>query len=456
MSARVAPTVAIVLAAFAVAAVFGCAVQGGFAGGGAFGGGMVAAAPAQPQADAGNTALSGTLQGSLMQTLVAARQAQSQANAGSPSASALHNAARDGDVARLNRLLDAGGNVDARLRGTGDQVSEGMTPLMTAAKSDQIDCVRLLLARGARVDAQSNWGWMAETYADHFHASEDVRAMLHNAYLEKHPDAAAPAAPAVAATPVAAAPAAPVSDADATGPRAAERPNDYALVIGIEKYSRVPDARFAEHDADAMKNHLIALGYPERNIILLKGGHATRGAVQGYVEEWLPRNVGPESEVFVFFSGHGSPDPKNGDAYLVPWDGDPMFLKSTAYPLKSLYASLGKLKARRVLIALDSCFSGAGGRSVLADGARPLVSRVDTTAAPARVTILSAASGDEITGTIDSQGHGAFTYYLLKSLNDGKHTARAAYAELKPRVEDEAHRQNREQTPLLLGGDAAF
>ena len=47
-----------------------------------------------------------------------------------------------------------------------------------------------------------------------------------------------------------------------------------------------------------MKKHLLALGYPERNIILLKDGQATRGAMQGYVEEWLPKNT------------------KTGDAYL--------------------------------------------------------------------------------------------------------------------------------------------
>jgi len=250
--------------------------------------------------------------------------------------------------------------------------------------------------------------------------------------------------------------AAPASDVDNPSRRAAARPGDYALVIGIEQYSRLPEARYAENDADAMKKHLLALGYPERNIILLKGSQATHSTMQGYVEEWLPKNVKPDSEVFVYFSGHGSPDPKTGDAYLVPWDGDAMFLKSTAYPLKSLYASLGQLKAKRVLVALDSCFSGAGGRSVLASGARPLVSHVDDTAAPAGVTVLSAASGDEITGTIDDQGHGAFTYYLLKAFNDGKLTAKSAYDELKPGVQDEAHRQNREQTPLMLGEDARF
>jgi uncharacterized caspase-like protein len=72
------------------------------------------------------------------------------------------------------------------------------------------------------------------------------------------------------------------------------------------------------------------------------------------------------------------------------------------------------------------------------------------------VTVLTAASGDEITGTIDEQGHGAFTYYLLEALNRRNPTVRAAYDELKPLVQDEAHRQNREQTPLMLGIDASF
>ena len=248
----------------------------------------------------------------------------------------------------------------------------------------------------------------------------------------------------------------PAADVDSPSRRSAERPDDFALVIGIEKYSRIPEARFAENDADAVKRHLLALGYPERNIILLKGGQATRGAVQGYVEEWLPKNVTSRSRVVVYFSGHGSPDPKNGDAYLVPWDGDAMFLKSTAYPLKTLYAALGRLGAKHVIVALDSCFSGAGGRSVLVAGARPLVSRIEETDAPSSVTVLSAASGDEITGTLEDRHHGAFTYFLLKSFNDGKRTARSAYDELKPRVQDEAHRQNREQTPLMLGDDAPF
>lgn len=251
----------------------------------------------------------------------------------------------------------------------------------------------------------------------------------------------------------------PSSDVDAPKYRKRERGQDYALVIGVEKYSKIPDASFAERDAQAVKRHLLALGLPERNIASLAGSNATRGAIQGYVEEWLPKNVKPGSTVFVYYSGHGAPDAATSQSFLVPWDGDPKFLQSTAYPLKELYAHLAKLPAKSVVVALDSCFSGAGGRSVIAEGTRPLVTKLDEGLAPgaANLTVLSAASGDETTGTIAEKGHGAFTYYLLKGLSEaaergsGAVTPRGLYQYLKPKVQDEAHRQNREQTPDLLG-----
>src|SRR5208282_423170 len=118
-----------------------------------------------------------------------------------------------------------------------------------------------------------------------------------------------------------------------------------------------------------------------------------------------------------YYSGHGAPDPADSTAYLVPWDGDASYLKPSAYPVSRLYEKLAALKAKQVIVMLDSCFSGAGGRSVIAKGARPLVNVVHT-AVPqdSQITVLAASSGDQISGTIDDQGHGMFTYYLLKGL----------------------------------------
>ena len=138
-------------------------------------------------------------------------------------------------------------------------------------------------------------------------------------------------------------------------------------------------------------------------------------------------------------------------AYLVPWDGDPNFLEDTAYPVAKLYKTLGALPAKQVLVAMDSCFSGAGGRSVLASGARPLVGKIVTGAVPAKITVLAASASNEIAGSLDDKGHGAFTYFLLEGLNAGKTTPKALSDYLTPRVQDEARRLNRDQTPQLQG-----
>ncbi len=253
---------------------------------------------------------------------------------------------------------------------------------------------------------------------------------------------------------------APSSDVDAPAlPQASERIDDFALIVGIEDYRRVPKAKYAERDAHTVKRYVARLGVPEENIILLTGKDATLTGIRKYLEEWLPRNVTPQSRVYVYYSGHGAPDPERGTAYLLPWDGDPSFLKTTGYPLGKLYSSLRMLKAKEILVMLDACFSGAGGRSVIADGTRPLVTIVDTKVpAGGKVSVLSAASGSEVAGSLNEQGHGMFTYYMLKGLSgaadgdgDGRVSLKELHAYTKKHVQRAARRQNREQTPTLSG-----
>ena len=92
--------------------------------------------------------------------------------------------------------------------------------------------------------------------------------------------------------------------------------------MGIENYSNVPPAQFAERDARTVVAHFEAMGLPRRNIIHLSGSKAVRTGLEKYLEDWLPRNVERKSQVFFYFSGHGAPDPISGGAYLLPWDGD--------------------------------------------------------------------------------------------------------------------------------------
>ncbi|UPT73319.1 MAG: caspase family protein [Elusimicrobiota bacterium] len=236
-----------------------------------------------------------------------------------------------------------------------------------------------------------------------------------------------------------------------------------AIVVGVERTRQgLPRADYAARDAKVFADYLVeTLGYPKNNVALLLDERAAKSDLDKYVEDWLPRKAGRDSTVVVFFSGHGAPDPVKGTTYLVPYDGDPAFLDKTAYPLKRLYEQLGRLKARRSIVLLDACFSGAGPRSALAKGARPLVARQTPVEPPANLAVLSAAASNQIGGAFDAQGHGLFTYFVLKSLRDAAAKGRAPtmqelFDDVSTNVEAEARRlTGNEQTPQLQAAPEA-
>ena len=96
---------------------------------------------------------------------------------------------------------------------------------------------------------------------------------------------------------------------------------------------------------------------------------------------------------------------------------------------------------------------------MLPKGARPLVTKVDEGAeSMGGLVVLSASEGDEISLSDERQGHGLFTYHLLKALNEknGRSTVKGLYDYLVPRVQDGARQQNRDQTPRLIAADEAL
>jgi len=225
--------------------------------------------------------------------------------------------------------------------------------------------------------------------------------------------------------------------------------NDIAVIIGIERYQGIPKSDYSYCDAKLVKDYVKALGFKERNIELITDEKATKSSIEKTLEAWLKNKAKNDSRVFVYYSGHGSPDPSTGEAYLVPYDGDPNYLSVTGYPLKRLYDNLGKLQVAEITVVLDSCFSGAGGRSVLAQGARPLVMMTTSTVLPSNMAVLSATQGSQISTSSPEKGHGIFTYYFLKAIKDGKKDIAEIYSYIKPLVEDDAKQLNVQQSPSV-------
>ena len=393
-------------------------------------------------------------------------------------------AAMDGQTDVVKLLLEKGADVNA-------ESGNGGTALIYAAMRGRANVAEMLLAHGADVNAKSDTGNTAIMWANKkqhadvvkvliAHGAKETDAVAHDMIEQLTTRMQALSAATKEATNnttalkqaqpqsgskeesegQASTPNTVHSDVDKPKYAVPENLNNFAVVIGVEKYGSLPSAQFADRDAEAVRSHLVALGYPMRNIFFLSDQQATRAKISQSVNTWLPNRVNEKSTIFFYYSGHGAPDTKTNQTYIVGTDGDPEDLESTAYPVKTLYAKLGGLKARQVIVALDSCFSGAGGRSVLPKGARPLVGKIDMGIVPEKLVVLTASDKDQISGTLDEQGHGTFTYYLLKGLDgaaqdgSGKVTVRLLYKYMVPKVQDAARLHNRDQTPQLLPADS--
>ena len=239
--------------------------------------------------------------------------------------------------------------------------------------------------------------------------------------------------------------------------RTPRNPDAYAVLVGIEKYRDLPGADFAARDARIMQAYLTqAMGFDPKNVVLLQDDRASLTDMATYLGPWLKDRVTAKSRVFVYYAGHGAPDPRTGRAYLIPYDGDPAYADTKAFPLQRLYDALAELPTDDVTVALDACFSGAGGRSVLAKGARPLVSTVAAPRVPPNTIVLAAAESDQISTDNPDAQHGMLTYFLLKGLHgaadagaDGRVTTRRLFEYLGPAVEREARNRHVEQVPVL-------
>jgi len=241
----------------------------------------------------------------------------------------------------------------------------------------------------------------------------------------------------------------------------------YAVVIGNRDYLKVKNVDFAIYDATLVKEYLIkTFGYRDENIFFIKNAtkadfelcFGTRGNYKGK----LSNAIRPDgaSDVFVFYSGHGSPDVNDQKGYFVPVDADPQYVGVSGYALDLLYENLAQIPAKSVTVVLDACFSGSG----LLENISPV--RIKFTNALMAIkngAALSSSTGDQVSGWYPEKRHGLFTYFFLKAMHnrnadfnkDGLLTFEEIFNyvadvnESVPRWARKLH--NVEQTPTLLG-----
>ena len=252
-----------------------------------------------------------------------------------------------------------------------------------------------------------------------------------------------------------------LADVDLPPKTKMKNPYGIAIVIGIESYKYVSEATYAYNDAEVFREYLAdTMGFSKGKVKIVTNRQATQAEFNKLLAPngWLARNVDPgKSDIVVYFSGHGFPDPKTKQTGLLPFDVDPSY--STGFHLAQLYKSLGGLNARSVTVFLDACFTGENReRKMLLADARGIVVVPNEKSIPNNLTVLSAASGGQFSGALKEKEHGLFTYYVLKGLGgdadsdkDKKLTMGELGGYVHSKVKDRAAIEGREQTPELQG-----
>ena len=161
---------------------------------------------------------------------------------------------------------------------------------------------------------------------------------------------------------------------------------------------------------------------------------------------------GDEAKVLFYYAGHGVADDASRTSFLLPIDGsgrDP----ESGYPVDKLYSQLGSLPVESVIVMLDACFSGAKRDGDMMLASRGVAIKPKATTPQGNMVILSATTGDETAALYPQKGHGLFTYFLLKKLQESK--GDCSLGELAEfvtrRVNQESVVANkRPQTPTIL------
>ncbi len=208
-----------------------------------------------------------------------------------------------------------------------------------------------------------------------------------------------------------------------------------ALVIGVDRYSRQPNTNLqcAARDAEAVSKRFAEAGF---NVVSLVNEDATLEQIIRALETDLNARITEENEIVaVYWAGHGYsvPESLGSDSgwgtFLLPSDGIVTKPIESALPVSTLWALLSQLRTRRLVVFLDTCFSGAAagdGRTLPFPGANtrgevemaPLTSGfIRSIGGEGRVVIC--ACGPREVAREDTHGsrHGFFTKVLLDALD---------------------------------------
>ena len=230
-------------------------------------------------------------------------------------------------------------------------------------------------------------------------------------------------------------------------------PKTFVVIIGNENYQRVAKVSYALNDAKVFADYCHkTLGIPKNNIRSYKD--ATYGAMLTALKNIrsIANAYNGDISVLFYYAGHGIPGEANKDAYLLPVDADGLQLE-ICLATSRLYQELEALHARSVVVFMDACFSGSQRGDGMLASARGVALKVKNDIPQGNMVVFSAATGAQTAYPFHEKGHGMFTYFLLKKLQETK--GGATLGEIGSYVSEQVAQQSvvvngKSQTPTVI------
>ena len=195
--------------------------------------------------------------------------------------------------------------------------------------------------------------------------------------------------------------------------------NTFAVIIGNENYQRVSKVEFALNDAKIFAKYCQkTLGLPKNNIRSYTD--ATYGTMLAALKDIsdIAKAYNGDLNVIFYYAGHGIPNGK-GNAFLLPIDADGTQLE-VCLAVNVLYKKLNELKAKKTIVLMDACFSGAQRGEGVLMAARGVAIKAKQDVPQGNSVVFCAANDEETAFPYQEKGHGMFTYFLLKKLQETK------------------------------------
>jgi len=238
--------------------------------------------------------------------------------------------------------------------------------------------------------------------------------------------------------------------------------NNVALIIGLENYKNAPKALYANLDAKAFYQYARnTFGIDNRNIKIITDNKANLIETLKALNKWLPTRIKPnQTNIYIFFAGHGLASPDGEELYLLTHDSDSDLLRRTALSLTEIYKEIEKFNPQNVNLFLDTCYSGISrNEETLMASARPIrVTVKKSKNQPTNFNVFTAAQNNEVSSGLSNAKHGIFSYYLMKGLEGGadadkdrKITNQEMQNYLSENVSLAASQMSRKQNPSFSG-----